>query len=74
MTIEGAVDFIFSHNEIVAIWEKRKDDDGFGYSELVWFGMAHEIPNKYLSKTNWKIFGVIANSLCESDRLNIRIG
>lgn len=69
MKIEDAVDVIFSHNEVVAIW--RKDGDRRDICE--WTGMAWRLPYWYRSVENWKIFGVIPDSICDADRINIRV-
>lgn len=66
MSIEEAIDVIFSHNELVRIWNKRDR-----YDSLEWSGMAHEIPMCYKDLTDWKIKGIIAESIYESDYINI---
>ena len=71
MKIKEAIDTIFSHNEVVAIWEESPNDHRI--DELKWHGMAHKIPHEYLVKENWRIFGVITDEIRESDRINIRI-
>lgn len=72
MKIREAIDYIFSHNEIVALWEINPADAH--YSNRIWKGMAWEIPDNFLDCENWKIFGTIPNSIVEADVLNIRIG
>lgn len=70
MTLGKAIDYIFSHNEIVGIWTKAVSD-GMTCKELKWSGMAHEIPKEFLTNDSWKIFGTVAEKMCESDRINI---
>lgn len=73
MKLKKAIDNIFSHNETIGIWKPEKDEYGNRYSALVWKGMAHELPEKYLKSKNWKIFGTVVESLPESDTINIHI-
>ena len=69
ITIEEAIDTIFSHNSVVGIWKDCNDHE----SELVWSGMAHQIPEEYLNEVDWRIFGTVAESIADSDRINIRL-
>lgn len=73
MKLKKAIDNIFSHNETIGIWKPEKDEYGNRCSTLVWKGMAHELPKKYLKSKNWKIFGTVVESLPESDTINIHI-
>lgn len=70
ITIEECIDVIFSHNEIVSIWKPCSDENA---SVREWRGMAHEIPDKYLNCTDWKIFGTISENISESSDINIRV-
>ena len=72
MKIREAIDYIFSHNEIVALWVIDSKDNH--YSNRVWKGMAWDIPDKFLECENWKIFGTIQDSIADADILNIRLG
>lgn len=69
MKLGNAIDKIFSHNEIVAIW--RENNDRFDIRE--WHGMAWQLPYWYKDVENWKIFGVIPDSINDADTINIRI-
>lgn len=69
MTLQEAIDTIFSHNEIVALWEKEDSD----HHKKVWSGMAHQIPSQYLSTIGFKIFGLITDKISESDTINIKL-
>lgn len=71
MKLRKAVDLIFSHNEIIALWEIDKSDKN--YSNRIWKGMAWDIPDKYLDCKNWRIFGTIPESIADADILNIRL-
>lgn len=70
-TIDEAVDVIFSHNEEVRIWKSVPEDNA---STLEWEGMAHKIPAEYADVTNWRIVGLIPESVCEAVFINILIG
>lgn len=68
MTLNDAIDTVFSHNEIVSIWKHERE-----YDILLWHGMAHEIPKEYLSHNNWRIFGTIPEKISSADTINIRL-
>lgn len=69
MKLGEAIDKIFSHNEVVAIW--RKDDDRYDVCE--WRGMGWQLPYHYKDVENWKIFGTIPDSINDADVINIRV-
>ena len=69
MKLSKAIDVIFSHNEIIAIWEKINEQE----YEMKWRGMGWELPDKYKNIANWQIFGVIPESIDEADTINIRV-
>lgn len=69
ISIRNAIDTIFSHNEIIAIWKTGVDH----YYYLLWRGEAWRIPDKYKNVTEWKIFGTVAESIYTSDTINIAI-
>ena len=71
MKLGEAIDSIFSHNEIIALWEIDKLDKN--YSNRIWKGMAWDIPDKYRDCKNWRIFGAIPDSIFDADILNIRL-
>jgi hypothetical protein len=73
MKLRDAIDAIFSHNEIVALYEPL--DYGSisdAYESMVWKGMAHRIPEDYLSRENWRIFGCVPETIFDGDAINIR--
>ena len=70
--VKDLIDTIISHNEIVAIWERRKNKEG-GYHALLWKGMAWDIPEEYLDRTFLKIFGTVPESITEADNVNILV-
>ena len=70
--VKDLIDTIISHNEIVAIWERRKSKEG-RYSVLLWRGMAWDIPEEYLDRTFLKIFGTVPESIAEADTVNISV-
>jgi len=69
MKLSKAIDVIFSHNEIIAVWEKINERE----HEMKWRGMAWDLPEKYKNIKNWKIFGVIPESIDEADTINIKV-
>ena len=70
MKLKEAIDVIFSHNELVALW-KAEDKD---HDIKIWSGMAHQLPDTYLEKSGWRIFGLIPEKISEADYINIRLG
>ena len=70
--VKDLIDTIISHNEIVAIWERRKNKEG-RYHALLWKGMAWDIPEEYLDRTFLKIFGIVPESIAEADTVNISV-
>lgn len=70
--VKDLIDKVISHNEIVAIWERRKNKEG-RYSVLLWRGMAWDIPKEYLDRTFLKIFGTVPESITEADTVNIAV-
>ena len=69
MILSLAIDNIFSHNERIAIWRPITKEEDI----LIWQGMAHELPKKFLTIKEWKIFGTVCESIIDSDVINIRI-
>lgn len=69
ISIHDAIDTIFSHNEIIAIWKTGVDHSSY----LLWRGEAWRLPDEYMDVTEWKIFGTIAESIYTSDTINIAI-
>ena len=70
--VKDLIDTVISHNEIVGIWERRKNKDG-RYHALLWKGMAWDIPEEYLDRTFLKIFGTVPESITEADTVNISV-
>ncbi|HJI48776.1 MAG TPA: hypothetical protein OIL97_04410 [Oscillospiraceae bacterium] len=70
--VKDLIDTIICHNEIIGIWERRKNKEG-RYSVLLWRGMAWDIPEEYLDRTFLKIFGTVPKSITEADTVNIAI-
>lgn len=70
--VKDLIDKVIGHNEIVAIWERRKSKEG-RYSILLWRGMAWDIPKEYLDLTILKIFGTVPESITEADTVNISV-
>ena len=70
--VKDLIDTIISHNEVVGIWERRKNKEG-RYHALLWKGMAWDIPEEYLDRTFLKIFGTVPESIAEADTVNISV-
>ena len=70
--VKDLKDTIISHNEIVGIWERRKNKEG-RYHALLWKGMAWDIPEEYLDRTFLNIFGIVPESITEADTVNISV-
>ena len=70
--VKDLIDKVIGHNEIVAIWERRKNKEG-RYHALLWKGMAWDIPEEYLDRTFLKIFGTVPESITEADTVNISV-
>lgn len=71
-TVSSLIGTIVGTNEVVAIWERRKDSDG-RYHALLWKGMAWDIPEEYLDRVFMKIFGTIPESIMDADTVNIAV-
>lgn len=70
-SIKNAVGTIISRNARVAIWVQDKDDDCS--LTKVWQGMAWGIPDKYMNRGDWKIFGTVVEDIMDSDVVNIEV-
>lgn len=70
--VKDLIDKVVGHNEIVAIWERRKNKEDW-YHTLLWKGMAWDIPEEYLERTFFKIFGTVPESITEADTVNISV-
>ena len=66
-----AVDKLFSHNEVVALWYDKPSDKNHSY--LLWRGMAHQIPKEYKENRILKFKGIIPERFSESDTINLLI-
>lgn len=69
MKISDAINNIFSHNEMVAIWEYVSGSE----DKLVWRGMAWDLPERYKDIEQWQIFGNSTENIWKADTINIRI-
>ena len=71
ITVNEAVDKLFSHNETISLWKEIKEETS--YHELVWNGMAWDIPDELKNCRFVKIFGTIPESIIQADNINIEI-
>lgn len=72
MSIESTVDKLFSHNEIISLWRKVKEN-GVSCRKRIWYGMAWDIPEELKKCTFVKIFGTIPESIVHADIINIEV-
>ena len=72
MSIESTVDKLFSHNEIISLWRKVKEN-GVSCHKRIWYGMAWDIPEKLKNCKFVKIFGTIPESIAHADIINIEV-
>lgn len=70
--VKNLIDKVILHNEVVALWFEVVAGDK-AYDELIWKGMAWGIPEAYKQCEVVKIFGIIQESIYETDIINIRI-
>ena len=70
--IKDWIDNIFSHNEIIALWETLYDDD-LSYHSLIWRGEAWRLPEEYKSYEAINIFGTIPETIIKADTINIEV-
>lgn len=71
LELQDAIGLIFSHNEEIALY--RPDPSGEHVSVEIWRGMAHQLPEEYSNVQNWRIFGLIHETLDESCIINIQL-
>ena len=71
MQIGNAVDTLFSHNEIIALWHEKPEVKHRSY--LLWRGMAWNIPKEYKSLRLIKFFGTVPEKISEADTINILV-
>lgn len=69
MKLSEAIDTIFSHNEIIAVWERVNERE----HKMKWRGMGWELPDKYKNIKDWKVFGVVPETINEADTINIKV-
>lgn len=72
ISIESAVDKLFSHNEIISLWREEKEN-GVSCHKRIWYGMAWDIPKELKSCKFVKIFGTIPESIAHADIVNIEV-
>lgn len=66
-----AVDNLFSHNEVIALWVE--DFENTGGHKLIWKGMAWALPDEFKHYILNKFLGIIPESISEADTLNIEV-
>ena len=69
--VVDAIDNLFSHNEIIALWNDKPSDRDHSY--LLWRGEAWRLPEKYKDQRILKIKGIIAENISESDTINLQV-
>ena len=71
VSVNDVVDKLFSHNEIISLWRKVKDE--VSYRKRIWYGMAWDIPEELKNCKFVKIFGTIPESIAHPDIINIEV-
>ena len=71
VSVNDVVDKLFSHNEIISLWRKVKDE--VSYHKRIWYGMAWDIPEELKNCKFVKIFGTIPESIDHADIINIEV-
>ena len=71
VSVNDVVDKLFSHNEIISLWRKVKDE--VSYRKRIWYGMAWDIPEELKNCKFVKIFGTIPESIAHADIINIEV-
>lgn len=66
-----AIDKLFSHNEIIALWYDKKEDRDHSY--LLWRGEAWRLPHEFGNLALLKFKGIVSGTLGESDTINIQV-
>lgn len=69
--VEDVVDKLFSHNEIISLWQEVKEETT--YHKRIWYGMAWDIPEELKNCKFVKIFGTIPESIVHADIINIEV-
>lgn len=73
-TVDYLIETLVDSNEIIALWEQVTDDGGgVPVMHMIWKGMGHELPYRYLNRTVDRIFGVIPENIMDADTINILI-
>lgn len=72
-TVEGLIRTLVDSNEIVALWEQVTDDNSVYVKQMIWKGMGHQLPYRYLSRAVKRIFGTIPENIIDADTINILI-
>lgn len=71
VSVNDVVDKLFSHNEIISLWRKVKDE--VSYRKRIWYGMVWDIPEELKNCKFVKIFGTIPESIAHADIINIEV-
>lgn len=70
-TVGELVGWIVDHNSIVALWEEDKNDPH--YSNRIYKGMGHAIPNNLKSYKVDRIFSSVPETILEGDVVNLEV-
>ena len=70
--VGDTVDRLFSHNEVIALWEEHKLEEA-SPKYLLWRGMAHALPVEYKNRIFVRVFGTIPESIMNADTVNILV-
>ena len=69
LKVKDLIDTVFSHNNLINLWERDFTEPH--YSNLIWKGHVHEMPEQYQNYKFLEIKGMCAESTYVSDYLNV---
>lgn len=70
LKVKDLIDTIFSHNEIICLSVPVYDtEDTVTYSQSIWRGHAHELPEEFGNYIFLRIKGVVAENITKSDTI-----
>lgn len=71
LTVGAAIDKLFSHNEMIALWHDNAEDKDHSY--LLWRGEAWKLPKMYENLPVIRFKGIIPESITRADTINILV-
>ena len=71
LRVIDAIDKLFSHNEIIALWYDKTEDKDHSY--LLWKGEAWRLPQMFQNLALLRFKGIIPENISEADTINIQV-